>query len=647
DKEIVIGQKALFNEITVNGNAVVLTFNQLVDSRGFFSLLDVPEYYNSLIELFDKGAIRISQFGDIRTIAQYLINSFDYDKEFIYSGWPLKSTQKRLLALIKRSLIYCDLSEIYGYMSGARSEEEVRDLFVEVVNHEERASGADTALLMQEIENLYWFLKTVLRLSAMHSIYIAPKDVAEYSDKKLRNILSYALEFSHDNDPLWDGAAALLRRLPCFGQTDNRSVLIRAIMEEYRGGADKQTCMYAEAIVNVCYNYACEISICNISKHYNISELSPDCSDRKTFREDFFSRLAQDWNVGSHEQRYLQEETDVFDEYLAMDDIPNLADAVRLFGYTAAKDSPAEEIPRYEFNISEQRKARKKRVLCVIGKQVLFSLICVIIACVIEVGFNLLQDVLDGFFDMDTFAMGVLETVLFLFVTEGVTTLLSEKIPGFLSLSEALGGIGRLFKDAVRTLSDKNETYRSRCRDNLSDKERPSKGKAVKSICSDMLKKYIGLYRRDDSQQLFAPSSVYPLAQVDSPEVLEELTRLEELHNYRFGMVYNSRFNTMLADPIRAKDGSFFPYERIVPSAGNGVVMVTVHDGKLVLLRQYRHALRAEQYSFPRGYGEHGILSRENALKEIREEMNAQVSREPVFLGSISPDTGLTSSCAN
>lgn len=39
--EIEIGQKSLYNEIVVNGNVVVFTFNQLVDSRGFFSLLTI------------------------------------------------------------------------------------------------------------------------------------------------------------------------------------------------------------------------------------------------------------------------------------------------------------------------------------------------------------------------------------------------------------------------------------------------------------------------------------------------------------------------------------------------------------------------------------------------------------------------------
>lgn len=72
DEEIAAGQNALYREIVRNGNVVVLTYNQLVDSRGFFTLLNTPSYRESLLELFARGSIRISRFGRIRTIVQYL-----------------------------------------------------------------------------------------------------------------------------------------------------------------------------------------------------------------------------------------------------------------------------------------------------------------------------------------------------------------------------------------------------------------------------------------------------------------------------------------------------------------------------------------------------------------------------------------------
>ena len=118
DEEIIAGQNALYDEVVLNGNIVVLTYNQLIDSRGFFSLLTEEGYQEGLIELFKQGRIRISQYGDVRSIAQYLINTIQPDKKFIYSALPVKCSQKHLLALIKRSLIYSDLSEMHSYKIG-------------------------------------------------------------------------------------------------------------------------------------------------------------------------------------------------------------------------------------------------------------------------------------------------------------------------------------------------------------------------------------------------------------------------------------------------------------------------------------------------------------------------------------------------
>ena len=58
DEEIIAGQAALYDEIVTNGNIVVLTYNQMVDSRGFFSLLKNGEYKEALLKLFDSGVIR-------------------------------------------------------------------------------------------------------------------------------------------------------------------------------------------------------------------------------------------------------------------------------------------------------------------------------------------------------------------------------------------------------------------------------------------------------------------------------------------------------------------------------------------------------------------------------------------------------------
>lgn len=242
DAEIIAGQKALYNEIVVNGNIVVMTYNQMVDSRGFFSLLDNPDYQEQLISLFENGAIRLSQYGDVRTLAQYLITSVNPEKEFIYSALPVKFSQKRLLALIRRSLLYSDLSEIHEYCTGMRTKDELVDLFVEV-NPEKKfersslipdscADPTKDDTVVQEMKNilesLYGLLKTVLKLSTFHDIYIPPRQLDEYKNLKMHDLLRIVVGFHDISIPGWDEAIQVICSLPCYlDEEDNRSIYIR------------------------------------------------------------------------------------------------------------------------------------------------------------------------------------------------------------------------------------------------------------------------------------------------------------------------------------------------------------------------------------------------------------------------------------
>lgn len=107
------------------------------------------------------------------------------------------------------------------------------------------------------------------------------------------------------------------------------------------------------------------------------------------------------------------------------------------------------------------------------------------------------------------------------------------------------------------------------------------------------------------------------------------------------GVLYESPYRMMVVDLVRGPRG-LFAYERILPaSRGESVVTVPVWEGKLVLLEQFRHAPRRLQTAFPRGFGEDGLTAEENARKELREELRAEVlALRP--LGRILPDSGLT-----
>ena len=61
------------------------------------------------------------------------------------------------------------------------------------------------------LQKLYWLLSTVLRLSALHDIYIPPKAPEEYKKLKMQNIITFVTEFENPQDPLWDKAIHIIK----------------------------------------------------------------------------------------------------------------------------------------------------------------------------------------------------------------------------------------------------------------------------------------------------------------------------------------------------------------------------------------------------------------------------------------------------
>lgn len=108
------------------------------------------------------------------------------------------------------------------------------------------------------------------------------------------------------------------------------------------------------------------------------------------------------------------------------------------------------------------------------------------------------------------------------------------------------------------------------------------------------------------------------------------------------GVLYKSAYNMLVVDLVRNERQQLFTYERLVPTVELGAVaVIAVWNGRFVLLKQYRHALRGEQYAFPRGFGEAGISAEENVKKEISEELGAQAEKL-TCLGTVFADSGLT-----
>lgn len=140
----------------------------------------------------------------------------------------------------------------------------------------------------------------------------------------------------------------------------------------------------------------------------------------------------------------------------------------------------------------------------------------------------------------------------------------------------------------------------------------------------------------EERPEAFAPSD--QLAIVTDEALVEKFT---EETGRKIGLLYQSAFRLLVVDLVQSPDGALFAYERLLPAVREeGVAAVTVWEGKFVLLRQFRHALREEQYAFPRGFGEPGLTTEENVKKEVREELGAG-TRSVRRLGRLTADSGL------
>jgi ADP-ribose pyrophosphatase len=109
----------------------------------------------------------------------------------------------------------------------------------------------------------------------------------------------------------------------------------------------------------------------------------------------------------------------------------------------------------------------------------------------------------------------------------------------------------------------------------------------------------------------------------------------------------NTRFEVFL-DDVEATDGMVVSdYLVVAPKirTGNlitGVAVLPVMDGKIGLLRIYRHAVQEYRWEVPRGFVDSGESDRASALRELEEETGlACVDGDLESLGYLTPEPGI------
>jgi ADP-ribose pyrophosphatase len=110
------------------------------------------------------------------------------------------------------------------------------------------------------------------------------------------------------------------------------------------------------------------------------------------------------------------------------------------------------------------------------------------------------------------------------------------------------------------------------------------------------------------------------------------------------GVVYQDPFVTLVKDAVRFRSGHLGPYIRLMPTMSTvtaGAAVLAVHDGKVVLVRHFRHASRSWHWEIPRGFGNSGEDPADTARREVTEEVEADVLKL-IPLGPVRMDNGVT-----
>ena len=461
NEEIIAGQNALYNEIVGNGNIVVLTFNQFIDSRGFFSLLSNHEYRKCILTLFEKGAIRFSQYNDIKTLSQYWLNAMEDGKKFIYSAIPLKYTQSKLVAILRRSLMYSDLSEIYSYTKEGwnRTAEELDELFPN--------EDLSMAQMQNVVRQLYFLLSVTLQLSVMKDIYVPAKE--RQQEFEFYPMLNKIFMLDSPDDVLWKKAINKIKSLEAYKRktpSNNRSDYLRELskinQEEF--WKENSTIQYAMDIINNCYNYVCELSIRNISKHYDIEELKHQEMGMPTFREDFFTRLNQQNKFTSFNQ-YQYTDTNQLLPFKKIALLPNFSYAVRIVSYSEYKDVNLQDpVPLYEYEMEKLGRIHKHETIKSILKVFLSTVVCIIFFTVFNMLISNIEEDISEIVKWENIRLIILEDCIVLYTVELLTDKISKVCPFILPLSEALRNGMRLFLDFFKTVfRGKRENYYNKC----------------------------------------------------------------------------------------------------------------------------------------------------------------------------------------
>lgn len=308
-REIAHGREALFQEIVLNGNIPVISFNQLTDSHAFLGLVMQSEQMLEAIKiLMRNGRIRISRYSDKRTASQYLQDVLDPQthskkNQFVLSGWDLPQPSSRdacgeddcreLIESIYHALKNNEPSYVLRH-SDDEKDRRAAGFASETtpVNETQRESMLRYPHVgLERIVRLIKLVQFISANDATNATYVAANQnsAPQFLDFMDR-VLSYASAAHQDmqgqsNSPLEDPELLEAFRMlstirkevggslskPQARSSWYNALYNKALHRKQHGGETRYTAAEKRAfqVIDMCYNFTVEASISRASIHYD------------------------------------------------------------------------------------------------------------------------------------------------------------------------------------------------------------------------------------------------------------------------------------------------------------------------------------------------------------------------------------------
>ena len=284
----------IFHEIIKNGNKVVMSMNQFVDSRVMTAAMYDENSFKYVRRLFDEGALKVSLYADVCSVSQYVQNAIDKclaksHDGYIFNTLPVKANDTYMLTEIKNALRYSDLTNVNKMLDAE---------YAKLGSEPDLNSRSETLENIRKLRIILRFLSLVLKLSVsakgnnpakptegrgFMDFMNAARETLRTSNFRRRDLNAYKARVL---DKL-DGALSYFDSEEMSDkQRCRRTNWIKYLT--VRNKDDAITDIAVE-IVNICYNYAVQDTIYGVSKRYDEENFEA------TFKHDFIRRVNRFW----------------------------------------------------------------------------------------------------------------------------------------------------------------------------------------------------------------------------------------------------------------------------------------------------------------------------------------------------------------